>query len=355
MSEKTNSYILIVEARIDGEDKMFQFDYVEDTTTQLTSDITTHPIVNGDIVADHMYRNPISENVSGKFSLFGNKRYNYGTSDRLANIQTIFERIKDEGIFCKLYKMNQNTGDKTRFKIRENMILKSITWIESQTVLTFTFEFVEAMTVNIEEVQYDVDVTDENLPALTDATTSDFTDEFLNMNTVTKYVIKILTDEELLKGDFLEYFVKTYSAGLGTGTVAGVVVGLAAIKTIVTVCGSIAAATPVGTTIAIGLGAVAFVAITWYSAYKGLKKFANSRKYKLKAFKTYKSDKKNKAEAVRFTNYVGTIYQNLEYLNESISIYGIPKNGNQELLTYIDNVYYIFSFIKNNATGKYDL
>ena len=65
MSELNNdsAYILVVSCNLDNEQQEFMFDYVSDTDTRLISDITTHPMVNGDIVADHMFKNPLSFNV----------------------------------------------------------------------------------------------------------------------------------------------------------------------------------------------------------------------------------------------------------------------------------------------------
>ena len=40
--EESNVYDLVVRCEIDGEEENFLFDYVEDATTNLTSDITTH-------------------------------------------------------------------------------------------------------------------------------------------------------------------------------------------------------------------------------------------------------------------------------------------------------------------------
>ena len=154
--EESNVYDLVVRCEIDGEEENFLFDYVEDATTNLTSDITTHPLVNGDIIADHMYLNPSTVSFSGTFSLLGNKKYDFGNTDRLANIQEIFERIMKEGIMCTLVKMS-STGDTSRFKVRENMVLTSITWVERQTSMDFTFTFNEALTSVVDDVEYEVE------------------------------------------------------------------------------------------------------------------------------------------------------------------------------------------------------
>ena len=68
------AYILVVTCELDGEQQRFMFDYVSDNSTSLSSDLTTHPMVNGDMVADHMFKQPLTVTYSGKFSLYGNKR-----------------------------------------------------------------------------------------------------------------------------------------------------------------------------------------------------------------------------------------------------------------------------------------
>lgn len=350
------NYFCVVEVVLDGIINKYQFDYVEDTNTKLSTTITTHPIVNGDIISDHMYREPIKETISGKFSLFGNNRYDYG-KDKLLNIQNTFERIMNEGIFCKIYKMNKE-GNQTRFKIRENMILDSISWIESESSLGFSFDFTEAITADIlnEDIQYDVDVTDENLPALTDPETLDFTDELLNIEEVTKIVIQILNDEKLLTSEFLEYVAKTFSSYQIAGAVAGLIVGVVALKTIVAICGGLSSAVPVGTIIAAAIAVTTFVAIGIIGIVKASKKGKAQKLFKTEAFKYYKNDlEKTNQEVIRFANYTGTIHQNLQYLNDNILIYGIGKNVNQDLLLYIDNVYYNFRFIKDNNTLNYGI
>ena len=184
-------YNLVVRCDMDGETKDFMFDYVEDTSTTVSSEITTHPLVNGDIIADHMYNNPIDMSFSGTFSLFGNKKYNFGTSDRLANIQETFERINREGIMCTLVKRSKG-GDENRFKVRKNMVLTSINWTEHQSSMDFSFQFNEAITAIVDEPEYDKDIKDESLPRVSDPLALDVTDELLNVGDIIQVAIATL-------------------------------------------------------------------------------------------------------------------------------------------------------------------
>lgn len=350
----TNSYRLVVKATIDNEEQVYEFDVVERNSVTLSSDITNHPIVNGDIIADHMYRNPIQLSVNGKFSLHGNKATEYvgDYNDRLANIQDTFERIMNEGIFCTLYKLNRADDSTMRFKQRDNMILTNIVWTEHQNSVDFSFTFVEALTVDIETVTYEVDVTDPNLPALTDASTLDFTDTLLNWEEIDQLVLKILISNYLITEEFLNDALTKVVQGAVIGTSAGVVIGIAALKVIYAICGSI----PVwGWIAAVAITGVLLIVGAIAGLCKAWKKRKAQKEYGIKAFEYYKNDRKNQREVERFCNFIGTVHKNLEYLEDVMQLYGIAKNENQECMVYIDDKYYIFTFMKNNTTLKYSL
>lgn len=105
LTNKDTGFSFVIECNVDNEHLELEFDKINENITTSTSDITTHPLVNGDVIADHMYRNPVNVNVSGTFSLNGNQRTQYfGSNDRLTNIETLFEKIKKQGIFCTLKK-----------------------------------------------------------------------------------------------------------------------------------------------------------------------------------------------------------------------------------------------------------
>ena len=361
-NKKTNAYSLVVKAKLDNVEEAFEFDYLDDTSTTLTSEITTHPIVNGDMIADHMYRMPISENVSGKFSLHGNKKYNFGTSDRLARIQDIFERIKNEGIFCTLVKRNSETGDESRFKVRENMVLTSITWTESQSTLGFNFGFQEAMTVNIDDFEYDVDVEDEDLPSVVDPEILDFTDEVIDMGQITKIVNDVLLDAGLLTEDFLKSLGGYVGQGALTGLIVGTGVAIVASGLATAIAGALVAAGVISVSVPVVgwiVGAAVAIAAIWWGAVAGVikafKRRAMAKKFKTTAFKLTGDEEVDEAEYERYIEYINKVILNLEYLNDHLKVYGVPKDGPQEMAVYIDNEYYIFSFTKNNVSGEYNL
>ena len=71
-----SDFAITITCRLNEEDTQLTtliLDTVKDNSINLSSTVTTHPMVNGDIVADHMYNNPSNENISGTFSLNGSK------------------------------------------------------------------------------------------------------------------------------------------------------------------------------------------------------------------------------------------------------------------------------------------
>lgn len=354
-----NCYSLVVRAKLNDENSIeesYQFDNVDDSTVNLSSEITAHPMVNGDVVADHMFNQPATINVSGSFSLYGNKRTDYKGLSRLYEIQKVFEKIKSQGVFCTLVYQNQLSLDETRFQVRKNMVLNSISWTQKQASLGFQFGFAEVQTVDIEEVAYEVDVTDVNLPTVTDTITLDFTETLLDFSKVDTYIIDTLNSTGLMTSDFLQYTLKTIAAGAIVATVTTVAVGVAALITISSICGGVVAAFPVGTIVAGAIAAATFLVIGVASIIKGIKKGVAARKYKIDAFKYYpKNEAKSQAEVQRLAEYIGKIHENFESLEKVMEVYGISSNKPQELTTYIDNHYYIFTFTKNNMNENYNL
>lgn len=351
--EKREGMTLEELSNIDRLNNPIEFDTVDSHSLTSTSTITNQPIVNGDTIADHMIREPLSVSLSGIFSLYGNKPTKFpGGEDRLANIENLFEKIKNEGIFCSIVMMNRNKANKQRFKVRNNLVLTNIQWTYNQASISYNFTFNEAITINVEIPE--VDYTDENLPAITDGLPLNFTDTLLDMNEVDSIVLKQLDNLKLLSNDFINFFVS-----YGQNYISGATIGAIAAGTIATLVGSwiaggLVAIGPAGW-ITIGVIAIAGAFIAGIVAFfNGFNKRKAEKEFGIKAFKLYEDDKKNAQEVERFSNYVGTIHKNLQFLNEFIQVYGIGSSINQECMIYIDDTYYIFTFNKNNVANNGD-
>lgn len=162
------SIVVQISFTMDGIAQRILLDTVEATQITTFSTITTHPLTNGDIVADHMYKNPITLTLSGSFALSSNgsnqvyyKNLNRGTQSQLIastnmlTVEALFERIKNEAILCDIVKLSkriasvspsstQSASDTSRgyrFQERKNMALTNISWTENISTLGFTFQF----------------------------------------------------------------------------------------------------------------------------------------------------------------------------------------------------------------------
>lgn len=134
-------------------------DQVDNITINATSDLTTHPMLNGDLVSDHIIKKPITVSFGGTFSTNGS------TKSDLIQKQTLFENIKNNGWFCHISKINRNTN-KPCFIKRNNLVLTSIQWTEGINYVTYSFTFNQVFVIN--EIGYskaDVEYLPETLVA----------------------------------------------------------------------------------------------------------------------------------------------------------------------------------------------
>jgi len=340
---------------IDRLNEPIEFDLITEQSITATSEITQYPTITGGTIADHMIRQATTMTVGGVFSLHGNKPTSFvGVDDRLTNIQSFFEKIKDEGILCTLTTIDRASNSKYRFKTRESMALTSITWQENQSSMTFSFTFTEALRVDM--IQPVPDYTDENVPAITDPSTLNFTDEFLDPEEITKIVVQQLQEVKLLDDDFALWVSQNVDTIRQIATITmivAVVVGAKVLSTMITtaIAASVLglATNPVGwiigaTAFAIGAIAAFFV---WLCKSNAIKKA--EEEYGIKAFRKSDSDEENEQTTERLCSYIGQVNQNLEALNNVIQVFALQANIEQECMLYVGSKYYIFAFTKNNT------
>lgn len=345
------AYILVVTCELDGEQQRFMFDYISEDTTSLSSDLTTHPMVNGDMVADHMYKQPLTVTYSGKFSLYGNKRTEYGKEDRLEQIQNIFERIKNEAIICELSTEAADGQSPNRFKKRNNMVLTGITWRQQQALVEFDFTFSEVLFVDTDEFDYNKNTSDEYLPSLTSPVQLNFTDVLVDFSDIDKYLIEELTKANIITEGFLQFVITAIEKNNFTKDEL-TEEGYKAIKRLAVsseVIGNVRGNYISGAAgLFVGISLNPLIGTIVGTLTKGILKKSTSKKQQLyKAFQLYKDDKKNRAEVDRFASFVGSIHNALSKLNDYIKIYAFPSNQEQVSSIYIDNTYYSFKLTKN--------
>lgn len=322
---------------MDGEQKRILLDTINDVEVSLNSTITTHPLVNGDIVADHMYKEPISMNISGAFSLNGSPGFiTSSAGSKLTNAQKLFERIKDEAILCDIVKMDTRykSGD-IKFQSRTNMVLTSISWTERINNVGFNFGFTQALLVEVKPAKSDSN--DTSLPNINAPVAMNFTDALIDWD----YIYQTLTSTMVAKGIMSEKFLEKQKAYGKAGLAA--IAGGTTVGVIALIIGASAATAGIAAIV----GAVAVFAIGVANA---IKRISESSKYTVKQFRLYADDEKNRRETQRYVNFVGNVYKQISILNESVRCWQISSNNDHYATVLIDNEYYTFNFIRNNIT-----
>lgn len=346
-------------AQIDRDNEPIEFDIVTDHSVTASSTVTSYPLVNGDTVADHMIRQPVSMSINGTFSLNGSKPSSFdGNEDRLTNIEAFFEKMKDNGVLCDIVTMERSSSDssKRRFKSRSNMAISSITWNEGQNSLSFSMSLIEALIADLDDIS--IDYYDENLPSIVDAASSNFTDELLDWKAVDDIIIQQLQEAGLIEHDFLEdaaYWAKTIGKTYLDASIAGTITGIgaAAVVAALVVPTAVAMSVPmIGWALVTTAAVVGAIVGAVWSLVSSISRINAEREYAVETFKHYEEDEKAKQETVRFCNYIGSIHKQLSSLNDAISVFGINSSQEQECMLYIDDDYYTFRFTKNNTQTK---
>lgn len=340
-----SQYYVVISFQFENEtETTVLLDTINDVQTAASSTITEHPVPTGDIVADHMFKNPVTMDISGSISLAGSSQNVLGSEgNKLVNFQELFEKIKNTGTLCTIYKLNTLTND-IRFVKRDRMALNNIRWVERINTLDFTFSFRQILAVTIQE--YDVDIDDSYLPNVTEPKTLSFTDTLLDWDQVDKAVMSALLTWKLVASDFVTYLsgaTKTSLIALGVSAIAA--------KAVISFVGGAAAIPGAGWVVIGVVGAAAAVVGTVISIIKVVRR----AKYQFREFKHYKNDRKMQQEVRRFSEFTSQIHTQLQQLNESMKVYQVSDDSDQECMLTIGNNYYIFSFVKNNTSHKYSL
>lgn len=343
------TYKTIVSCVLDRVRRYFEFDALKTKSVSGSSVLTTYPIVSKDVIADHMYREPMNVDINADFSLNGHKGQGFDTpANRLGYIEDIFERIKDEGILCDIYtiKGSFENGD-FRFKQRNNMALTSFTFDENYNSFSARLSFREVMTIDVDETLYEVDVTDPTLPALTDPATLDFTDTFIDEDTLVKMILDIMYDKGLVTQEFLNHLAPAVAQ------IAGGVLGAVAIGALVTVLAAISV-TGVGLIFVGIVAAGALIGIGLKNMFDAIFHQVDFKAKKQMVFDYYNDENKDKDTQTKFVTFINEVKTHVEQLEKVMKVLGIGSDEPQELCTYIDNEYYLFTFSKNE-NGSYRL
>lgn len=127
---------------------------VSDSQIAKNITMTTHPIIGGEKIADHYYKDPITMTINGVISLNGSKSEVLegsmvkGNPRMLRRFEEVFERVQNDGHLCDIVKIQRGENGSYRFSKRENMVLTAITWTEGINTLGFSMTFTQALIVD---------------------------------------------------------------------------------------------------------------------------------------------------------------------------------------------------------------
>ena len=359
--------------------KYLPIDYQDDRSISANSKIVTQPLQNGSTMADHMYRDPVTVTIKGKFSLNGrnwnNDSYNFlsNSSDRLTSIQWIFEYIKNSGTLCTLttvatdmdsadyaryiQKNNETTlysnmtPSKTRFLVRENMALTSINWTEKQNTLEFSFGFTEV--IMIDDNEYEVVLEDADLPSLRTPQANSIGTLLFSTGELPTYIIQTLLENGYMENEFLQWVSERWenlgvlgitvtAIGIGLGIVTGITLAASAKVAAVSV-GIIAKSSvlifPVGTIIA----GVAVVAAGLFFGIKAIIKNNEENEKKKLAFTAANAE----TDCLRLQNLIDDVETALNSCGANLKIYTL-SDDDQSICMAIGGNYYYLTFTKMN-------
>ena len=348
------SIAVVLTCNINNENYSIILDTVNDTSITTRVDSVRHPLINGDVITDHIYRQPADITISGRFGMGKNQGIVVNNGQlKLMEIQSLFEKIKNEGILCSMVKVqiNDQNLQEVRFLQRQNLLLKQIQWTESITTLDYTFSLDEIAFANA--IEYDVDLDDNNLPNIQALTNKNFTDVLLNKEDLLGQIVKVLYENDLLSKSFAEQLkvwdkedIKTF---IITGGVAFVAISVLAI------CGIIAAGLSVTGPVGWVLGAAIVIAAAVISAVAvGIEKFVKwckrTAKFKMKPFKKW-----NDKEKRRFVELLNDMNEKVNTLNDVFQFKGFTDNNDQEIIISLNDTYYVFIFKTNNSSGHKSL
>lgn len=358
-------------------DRYLILDTQDDKQVTASAQIASQPLQDGDTMSDHMYREPVTVSLSGSFSLNGKNwnddSYNFiSKGDRLTNIQEAFEQILNEGLLCTLTTINEEdlqytsqngygvkSDARNRFKIRKNMALKSINWVESQNTVKYTFNFNEVIMVEV-QAQYEplseAEMQELGLPNINYPQASNLGSVMIENGVVPKYIIQDLYEKGYLDKDWLEIAKDSFSELWGPVVVAAVVAVVSAVAIGVAVGLGLAITAsifPVGTVIA-GVAALG-ICIGMFikkcvDKHKEEEAARLERAKREKAFKLINGSAEQDAE--RFKDLIDTVVSDVNRLQTNLFIYNINSNEEQQVVLNIANVDYIIDFIKSYGVDE---
>lgn len=336
---------VILLTNIDGENVELEFDYITSYSSNTSNTLSNKPTLEYDKPSNRSSKGLETVNVSGIFSLQGNKHgYSYTNNKygRLKNIQLLFNRIMNESIICDIVK-TEDSGNSHTFMEHKNMILKSVEWSENENNLGFSFAFTcKGKYVPITITDYsDIETYNNTELSYEEEARKSLLSSYFNINSMINYYLNYLMDKGLTNRDFLYYYgyqinqysFKDYNVNLGK-----------AVRKFVETStkGKFSYDTSYLNQISNILYATSNVDISDENIHTFSLKDKNGN------LKTVSETAKS---IIYFNKVIGTVYNSLEKIQTGTTFYTFTSYLNQTVQIDVSGVSLTFRFYKNYSGG----
>lgn len=379
-------YTLIVdgdssdEQDFDPTERYIPFDLVKNVSVSMSSEVTSYPLINGDILSDHMYTKPKSISLGAVFSINGRNRNYFAEqgngTERLENIEAYFETLQKMGRTMTLIAITHDesgnsTGD--RFLRTPNLVISSSRFEYGYNSMEVSLTLQEVYFFDSAEIAVWEDEGDPNLPSIRNFEQLDFGQDVLTDESIYDLVIKTLADNGLIAKSWGEWFADFGKSLLASASISTALIAWRILKMILLyvlkkatgVVLSVLLKSTLGATIAatasnpytlvfgIGIGVIVGVAMLVNSIIKAVK-----RSKLISEFKYHEGDEEaNKAEYNRLMLVCSTTQQAFsDYANNNnLMFYSLSSNRNKiDAYLTIDSAIYDFYF-ETNSQGLWTL
>ena len=340
---------------------------VSDSQIAKNITITTHPIVSGEEIADHYYKDPITMTINGVISLNGSKSEVLegstvkGNPRMLRRFEEVFERVQNDGHLCDIVKIQRGESGSYRFSKRENMVLTAISWTEGINTLGFNMTFTQALIVDqtifeddnrIDTGKTDRDnnntLTDETLPNVNVPDKTSFAREIVDWDVIEAQIVASLHMSGAIPNEF-------YNAIISASPPTEEVIDReTSVK---------------GVTLADVTKAIAIFQQS-KSYLRENNPFAIGRQRTGSYFKRITEEKQLwrfvfsssnyyfRPETIYFKNagrFIKKLDEYLRQLSSPYEMYQFAQSGEQDVLVTIGNENFIFQVRNNNVNGSYGI
>ena len=250
-----------------------------------------------------------------------------------------------------------NASDKTnlRFIARRNMVLTGISWTQMQDALSFSFNFKEAMSSNLEIIDAKVDQSDPNLPPIIDLTAASLVGEIISSDDVIAMTVEVLRNLDLVNDATLNRCIQTgavlmtASAVVAAAVVASILLVVAGVSSSVPIVGWIVAA---ACAVAAGICAV----FSWIAADKRRQDIERYREMgKVFLIEDNMTDAEKDKIVQNFITFLAKVKQSVDDYLSDVSVFKIAKADRQENTMIVNGGYYVNQIEKNTDDLSYNI